>query len=41
VMIADLLPHKDHIMTKYDILVPDIRWDGTRRRSQPIEATPV
>ncbi len=41
-MLADLLPHKARIMEKAEILVPDIRWDGTRRRSAVIkEAEPV
>jgi UDP-sulfoquinovose synthase len=36
IMIQDLLVHKDRILEKKDILVPDIRWDGTRRRSEVI-----
>jgi hypothetical protein len=32
-MLADLEPHKARIQAKADVLVPDIRWDGTRRRS--------
>ncbi len=41
VMLKDLMQHRDRIMEKRDILVPDIRWDGTRRRSQVIETTPA
>lgn len=41
IMLSDLLPHKERIMEKREILVPDIRWDGSRRRShvlnQPAE----
>ncbi len=36
-MIEDLLQHKDRLMEYKDILVPDIRWDGTRRRSDEIK----
>jgi UDP-sulfoquinovose synthase len=36
IMLQDLLQHKDRIMERRDILVPDIRWDGTRRRSEVI-----
>jgi hypothetical protein len=41
IMIKDLMQHKDRIAEKWDILVPDIRWDGTRRRSQAVEQTPA
>jgi UDP-sulfoquinovose synthase len=37
IMLKDLLPHKDRILEKQHILVPDIRWDGTRRRSEIID----
>jgi hypothetical protein len=40
-MLGDLIPHRDRILAKRDILVPDIRWTGGRRRSQVIEAKPV
>jgi UDP-sulfoquinovose synthase len=36
IMIKDLMQHKDRIMEHKDILVPDIRWDGTRKRSEVI-----
>lgn len=36
-MIQDLLQYKERIARYKDILVPDIRWDGTRRRSQELE----
>lgn len=41
IMLADLLPHRERIMEKKDILTPDIRWDGTRRRSEIISETMV
>lgn len=41
IMLQDLLPHKERINAKYDILVPDIRWNGGRHRSHRIdEAVP-
>lgn len=36
IMMKDLMQHKDRILAKVDRLVPDIRWDGTRRRSEVI-----
>lgn len=36
IMLRDLLPHRERIAAKSDILVPDIRWDGGRRRSQKL-----
>ena len=36
IMLQDLMLHRDRIMEKKEILVPDIRWDGTRRRSEVI-----
>ncbi|NWG15157.1 MAG: NAD-dependent epimerase/dehydratase family protein [Chloroflexi bacterium] len=33
IMLQDLMPHKNRIIEKQDILIPDIRWDGSRRRS--------
>lgn len=41
IMLADLMPHKDRILAKQEILVPDIRWDGSRRRSEIIDAEPI
>ncbi|MCU0496944.1 MAG: NAD-dependent epimerase/dehydratase family protein [Anaerolineae bacterium] len=41
IMLADLMPHKDRILAKQAILVPDIRWDGSRRRSEVIDAEPI
>ncbi len=43
IMIKDLLQHKERIMQHKEILVPDIRWDGTHRRSEVIgkHSTPV
>lgn len=37
IMLRDLLPHRQRILDKQDILVPDIRWTGGRRRSQVID----
>jgi UDP-sulfoquinovose synthase len=37
IMLNDLLPHKQRILEKRDILVPDIRWDGDHRRSHRID----
>ena len=35
-MILDLLENKDRIAAHADVLIPDIRWDGERRRSRVI-----
>lgn len=37
IMMEDLLQHKSRIEEHKDALVPDIRWDGTRRRSEIID----
>ena len=37
IMLADLMPHRERILAKAESLVPDIRWDGTRRRSVVID----
>jgi len=37
-MLQDLLPHRERIAHHSDILVPDIRWSGERRRSEVIDA---
>ncbi len=31
-MLADLLHHRDRIKAKEAVLIPDVRWDGTRRK---------
>lgn len=36
-MLHDLLPHQARIADKQHLLVPSVRWDGTRRPSQMIE----
>lgn len=41
IMLGDLIPHRERILEKRDILVPDIRWTGGRRRSHVIEANPA
>lgn len=33
VMLADLIKYRDRIEAYKDVLIPDIRWDGTRRKS--------
>jgi UDP-sulfoquinovose synthase len=33
-MLRDLLPHRDRIEERKEAQFPDIRWDGTRRRSE-------
>ena len=37
IMLTDLLPHRSRIEEKRELLLPDIRWDGTRRPSRPLE----
>jgi len=37
IMLRDLLPHRDRILEKAESLIPDIRWDGSRRRSAIID----
>ncbi len=37
IMLKDLLEHKERIRARRDILIPDIRWDGTRRRSHLLD----
>lgn len=36
IMLADLMPHRARILARRDILLPDIRWAGERRRSAEI-----
>ena len=31
-MLGDLMKYRERIEQKYAILVPDVRWDGTRRK---------
>ncbi|HWL65454.1 MAG TPA: NAD-dependent epimerase/dehydratase family protein [Actinomycetota bacterium] len=31
-MLEDLLQHRDRIEAKIDVLIPDVRWDGTRQK---------
>ncbi|MBZ0296658.1 MAG: NAD-dependent epimerase/dehydratase family protein [Anaerolineae bacterium] len=38
IMLSDLLPHRARIQEKADILLPDIRWDGTKARTSVIES---
>src|SRR5690606_23580892 len=37
-ILAELEPHRERILAKADMLVPDIRWDGTRRRSRIVDS---
>ncbi len=37
IMLKDLQVHRERILAYKQILVPDIRWDGTRRRSEVID----
>lgn len=39
IMLRDLMEHRERILEKSDILIPDIRWDGTRRRSHALGKT--
>ena len=35
-MMLDLMQHRDRIEAHADVLIPDIRWDGDRKRSEVI-----
>ena len=37
-MLADLSRHRDRIVEHSDVLIPDVRWDGSRERSRYIES---
>lgn len=37
ILIGDLLTYKERIRAYQHILIPDIRWDGTRRRSEVMD----
>ena len=41
IMLKDLLQYRERILEKRDILIPDIRWDGTHRRSHLLDPQPV
>jgi UDP-sulfoquinovose synthase len=34
IMLRDLIKYRDRIEDKKEVLIPDIRWDGTRRKSR-------
>jgi UDP-sulfoquinovose synthase len=34
IMLADLIRYRSRIEARKEVLIPEIRWDGTRRRSQ-------
>lgn len=36
IMLQDLIPQRERILAKKDVLVPSIRWDGTHQRSEVI-----
>ena len=40
IMLQDLIRNKDRILEKQALLMPDIRWDGSRRRSAFLEQRP-
>lgn len=40
IMIQDLLPHRERIAEKADVLIPDVRWDGRREKVRFIEPEP-
>ena len=40
-MIADLAMHRDRILAKQDALIPDVHWNGTRKKVTFVEATPA
>ena len=31
-MLKDLMKYKERILEKKEVLIPDIRWDGTRKK---------
>jgi hypothetical protein len=33
-MLKDLIAYRSRIEEKKEVLIPDIRWDGTRRKSR-------
>jgi UDP-sulfoquinovose synthase len=37
VMLKDLMKYKDRILAVKEVLIPEIRWDGTRRKSRYID----
>lgn len=37
VMLGDLLPHRDRILAKKDVLIPDVRWDGRRAKVRSMQ----
>ena len=32
IMLIDLIKYKERILEKKEVLIPDIRWDGTRKK---------
>jgi UDP-sulfoquinovose synthase len=38
-MLEDLLPHRDRILRHQQVLLPDVHWDGSRRRVKYIVGT--
>ena len=41
ITLGDLAQHRERILEKKDVLIPDIRWDGSRRKSRLMETEPV
>jgi len=33
-VLSDLFKHRERILKKQNLLIPDIRWNGTRRKSE-------
>ena len=41
IMLADLMRFRDRIEAKREVLIPDVRWDGTRQKSKALESEAV
>jgi UDP-sulfoquinovose synthase len=41
VMILDLLAHRERIAAKRDVLVPDLHWDGKRKKIESLDEAPA
>jgi len=40
VIIKDLMKYKNHIEERKEAFIPDIRWDGSKRKSKPLSPSP-
>jgi UDP-sulfoquinovose synthase len=36
VMLQDLIPCRDRIRSRQEVLIPDVRWDGSRQKAAPL-----